>query len=394
MIDLNSSSPSLSISPSRQFLFDAIVVGAGIIGLAHAALLARQGKRVLVLEREQRAIGASVRNFGMIWPIGQPLGPMRDMAMRSRDLWKEILDELGTWYEAKGSLHLAYADDELEVLREFVDLAQEEPEGPAIVSPEEASRMSPPIRQEGLRGAMYSPSELCVDPRLTASSLTRHLSERWDVTFRFGMSVTDIRSGIVKVGSEVFEADEVFVCVGPTPGDLFPELLWDRGVKLCKLQMMRARPKSPNYRIGPHLCAGLTLLHYNNFEPCPSLSWVRDRFASELPEYLENHIHLLVSQHGDGALTIGDSHEYGRSFAPFSDDRIDQLILDYLDTFLPCEEFEIVQRWQGFYPKHPTESFLVESPFPGVTVVNVLSGIGMTLSFGLADHVLKSEVRA
>jgi len=182
--------------------------------------------------------------------------------------------------------------------------------------------------------------------------------------------------------------------VGPTPGDLFPELLWDRGVKLCKLQMMRARPKSPNYRIGPHLCAGLTLLHYNNFEPCPSLSWVRDRFASELPEYLENHIHLLVSQHGDGALTIGDSHEYGRSFAPFSDDRIDQLILDYLDTFLPCEEFEIVQRWQGFYPKHPTESFLVESPFPGVTVVNVLSGIGMTLSFGLADHVLKSEVRA
>jgi len=48
----------------------AIVVGAGIVGLAVTRALVIKGYQVEVFDRSAFAVGASIRNFGMIWPIG------------------------------------------------------------------------------------------------------------------------------------------------------------------------------------------------------------------------------------------------------------------------------------------------------------------------------------
>ena len=98
---------------------DAAIVGAGILGLAHAYALARRGRSVVVFERSSQAAGASVRNFGMIWPIGQPAGRMHDMARGSRAACVELLTAARLPYFPTGSLHLAYRADEAAVAREF-----------------------------------------------------------------------------------------------------------------------------------------------------------------------------------------------------------------------------------------------------------------------------------
>ncbi|WP_154403468.1 FAD-dependent oxidoreductase, partial [Bordetella pertussis] len=44
--------------------YDVVVVGAGMLGIAHAWAAARRGLSVAVVERSQRAHGATIRNFG------------------------------------------------------------------------------------------------------------------------------------------------------------------------------------------------------------------------------------------------------------------------------------------------------------------------------------------
>src|ERR1700744_2892544 len=100
----------------------AMIIGAGIVGLATARALAIRGYKVTVFERSERAVGASIRNFGMVWPIGQPTGDLYDRAMLSRSIWKEICTEAQMWHDEVGSLHLAYDDDELQAMQEYVEV--------------------------------------------------------------------------------------------------------------------------------------------------------------------------------------------------------------------------------------------------------------------------------
>jgi len=97
-----------------------------------------------VYERSPRAEGASIRNFGMLWPVGQPAGALHEMAMRSRALWVEVLEAAGLPYQPYGSLHAAYHEDEEAVIREFVT---REPGRGEWIDPSEALRRSGAARR-------------------------------------------------------------------------------------------------------------------------------------------------------------------------------------------------------------------------------------------------------
>lgn len=356
------------------------IVGAGIIGLAHAYAYAKRGFRVKVYERSPRASGASIRNFGMLWPIGQPSGEMTEIAMLSRRLWLELLGATGLPHFPDGSLHLAYHADEEAVAREF---AEREPSRASWITAAEACAKSPAVRADGLRGALFSPTEVVVDPRLALWTLPEYLDESYGVEFAFSTSITDIRK---------IAADRIVLCSGHDFETLYPQVFAASELTRCKLQMMRTGPQPADWRLGPALAAGLTLRFYPSFRICPSLDALKRRIAEEMPDYDRWGIHVMASPAASHAITLGDSHEYGLGVDVFNREEVDDLILRYLATFAQFPNPAIAERWHGVYAKHPSAPYFTAEPEPGVTVVTGLGGAGMTLSFGLAEKLTAEQL--
>ena len=362
----------------------AIVVGAGIVGLACARKLALQGYSVEVIERSEKAQGASVRNFGMVWPVGQPKGEKYQKAINSRAIWKEVAEKANIWHGEVGSLHMAYLPEELAVIEEFTSVNSQY----SVLKPSQIT--SEAVVQKGLKAALWSNEELIVDPREAIAKIPAYLQEQLGVQFHWNTTAVEVNHPSVKTSKDqLLQADLILVCSGADFETLYPELFAQQDINKCKLQMMRLVSQPNEWKIGPALCGGLTLVHYEAFKQTPSHGALKAYYEENHPEYLKWGLNVMVSQNGSGELTIGDSHEYGKDLSPFNQEFIDQMILDYLATFADFKDWSISSRWHGIYPKMMNGATeLVLQPQEGVMIVNGLGGAGMTMSFGLAEEIL------
>ena len=372
------------------------VVGAGIVGLAHAWSAAERGYQVTVYERSAKASGASIRNFGMVWPIGQPHGVNYETAMLSRTRWLRLSTEAGLWVNPCGSIHLAHRPDEWAVLQEFH--AQAETLGIAceLLTPEQIHNRTPAANPERLLGGLRSPTECCVNPREAIRSIPAWLTEKYEIEFRMETHVSSIESAerdagdnvkITSSAGDVSHFERVVVCCGAELQSLYPEILASSGLKRCKLQMLSLQRPGSDWTLGSHLASGLTLRHYRIFEVCPSLMSLKKRIAEESPELDRFGIHVMASQNNYGEIILGDSHEYGSVIEPFDKALIDELMLRELRKVFRFNNWTISERWHGVYAKHPALPVFEANPAPGIHICTGTGGAGMTMSFGLAERM-------
>jgi FAD dependent oxidoreductase TIGR03364 len=366
--------------------YDVIVIGAGIVGIAMATVEAERGRRVLLLEREERPVGASVQNFGLLWCLGQP-AHLWQRALRTRAHWLRLASTAGFHAATNGSIHLAHDALDSAVLREFLENSPEGFEGRWLEADDIVSR-SPAVRGEGLAGGLWSPHETTVDGREALPRMLDWLQRERGVEVRFDAAVSRVESPEVVSAAGVFRAPRIHICTGTELRILFPEVYRASGITKTKLQMWRTGPQPGGWRLGPSLCAGLTYLHYAAFAGCPSLPALRARYEQTHAEHLTHGIHVLLAQNALGEAIVGDTHHYAGTHDPFLNDSLDRLIADYLATFARVPDPRVAQRWMGMYAKIPGKTDLIAHPQPGVTIINALGGAGMTLSFGLAEELV------
>ena len=145
--------PSGRLNPSApSFDFDALVVGAGAIGLAVAEGLARRGMRVAVLEKE-RGIGQGVssRNSEVIHAgLYYPTGSLRArLCVEGRRRLYPFLERHGVAHERCGKLIVATDNEETPRLRALAAQAEcNDVEGLVWLSGGEARAREPELAAE------------------------------------------------------------------------------------------------------------------------------------------------------------------------------------------------------------------------------------------------------
>jgi FAD dependent oxidoreductase TIGR03364 len=368
--------------------FDLVVVGAGIVGLAHALAAARRGLRVAVLERDSRANAASTRNFGFITISGQDGGETHARARRSRETWLEAAGAAGIAIPQRGAMVVARRPEALRVLEEFA--AGPMGAGCELLEPARAraaiGRLDPAIA-----GALWSPHELRVEARDALPALARWLEEAHGVVFAWKTAALAVEGSTVRHAAGTIEAGAIVVAPGAAVAAFAPDLARRARLRLCKLQMMRLAP--PGFALPGVLMTDLSLARYGGFAGQPSAAALRARLERECPREIENGVHLIVAQDSDGSLVVGDSHHYAEHADPFASTAVEGLVLEELRRVLDLPAPAIVERWLGYYPVAEVAPLLREEIGPRAVLVSVTSGTGMSTAFAIGEETIDSLFR-
>lgn len=360
--------------------YDLIVVGAGIVGLAHALAAARRGRSVLVMDRDARANGASIRNFGFVTVTGQEQGRVWDLARRSAAIWRAVAGPANIAVEQTGLLLVAQREAAEAVLDAF--LATEMGTGCTRLSGAELARHWPMVQPA--RAALHSPHDLRVDSPRAIPALAAWLAEAHGVTFAYGMAAQQIERGQVRTAQGTYRADTIIACPGDDWSSLFPEHYAAAGITRCKLQMLRLAP--PGWRLASPVMGDLSMVRYLGYSALPQAAALRARLEAELPQALAQGVHLIVVQNADGSLVVGDSHDYAPTPDPFEAASVEATMLRAYAEVLGAPP-AVTARWTGTYASAAGHS-IVAAPDEGVRLVVVTSGTGASTGFALAEDVI------
>ncbi|WP_019973076.1 TIGR03364 family FAD-dependent oxidoreductase [Mycobacterium sp. 141] len=362
----------------NQQSYDVVVVGAGIVGLAHAYHAHERGLSVGVIDHAEGVVGASVQNFGHACITAQS-GVARDYARDGRRHWLDLSRKAGFWSAQAGTYCVARHADELAVMHEFAPTRSEDE---VMLLDREQILGRIPVAEAGVTGGMYLPNDVQVDPRTAAPSIARWLA-REGVEFYWRTAATGFAQGVVNTSRGPVSAGITFITVNDDIDRLFPDLAERDGLLRCRLHMLRARLPLA-FTLPAPLFTGWSLLRYSGFENLPSAQAVADRLRAEYPGYVAIDLHQMYTPQPDGSLLIGDTHYRDVSAPAFQSEEGFTALVDETRKLFGVNDIEISERWQGVYCSAPGQEFLIEEPIEGTHVVTVTTGIGMTTSMGLA----------
>jgi D-hydroxyproline dehydrogenase subunit beta len=338
---------------------DAIVIGAGIVGAACARALAREGMRVTVLEGGFAGGGTTAAGMGHLVVMDDSPAQLALTAL-SVELWRELGPSLGSSVEFNqcGTLWIAEDASQMDALREKERAYGAFGIACEMVDPRRLAELEPNLRA-GLAGGLL----VTGDAVLNAPSAARWLlddARAFGATIREQCMVDEISDHVVRIGTEMLEADVIVNAAGVRSAQLTPELpiiprkghlaITDRAPGFCRHQLVEL-----GYLAHAHVMTSESIAF--NVQPRQS-----------------------------GQVVIGSSRELAGWDASINRDVLRRM-LARAEQFMPALSRLAVERtWTGLRPATPDKLPLIGrwEATGGLWIAAGHEGLGVTTSLGTA----------
>ncbi|WKY48337.1 FAD-binding oxidoreductase [Eubacteriaceae bacterium ES3] len=199
---------------------DVIIIGSGVIGNAAAYHLAKAGKSVIVLEKDDNiGDGGSTRNGGGVRQSGRHPAELPLAMFGVKNLWPNLSEDLGVdvEYYQEGNLRLGKTDKHLDILNGLTDRAKTLGLEVEMIDGEQARDINPYLSDEVI-GASWCPTDGHANPLLVTMAYykkARELGAQF-VTGEEVLEIRKVRGSARKVVTQTntYEADKIILAAG------------------------------------------------------------------------------------------------------------------------------------------------------------------------------------
>jgi D-hydroxyproline dehydrogenase subunit beta len=343
--------------------YDAIIVGAGIVGAACADELARRGLSVAVIDRDVIGSGATAAGMGHI-VVMDDSEPQFALTRYSQTLWQALKRDLpeDVEFEQCGTIWVAADGDEMLEVRRKCDYYRARGVPAEILDHAQLKELEPNLRG-GLSGGLLVPEDAVLYPPCAARFLMER-AQKHGATLQLGASVRKIGENRVLMDDGVELRGEMII---NTAGAWSTELTPGIDVKKRKGHLVITD-------------------RYQGFlrHQLVELGYLKSAHSLNADSVAFN-----VQPRRTGQILIGSSRQFGAEHKEVDHAMIVRM-LRRAQEFMPAlSPMSVVRVWTGFRAATPDKLPLI-GPWPhdkSVFLATGHEGLGITTSLATAKLV-------
>lgn len=233
--------------------FDAVIIGAGVIGCAVARWLSRSRISIAVMEKEaEPAMGSSGANTGLVHAgfDPEPDTLKAKFNVEGAKMFPALCEELGVHYEPSGAMVVAFNDEERATLEVLLERGKTNGvEGMRVIEGAELFALEPNLNRNAV-AALYAPSAGMVCPYGLTFALADDAAANGVQFFR-NCAVRDIAA--VEDGYCIStDEGEIFACVVVNAAGLYSDVINN----MVSAEKLTIKPNRGEYWIVDKALAG------------------------------------------------------------------------------------------------------------------------------------------